>query len=135
MYTLRPVLSWQYFFHASTLLQLHLKATYSIGESRIESPRASPGGLSAAERKTKRLEQSLYWSCFKSECEFRVELPFPQSELSLGEYPNLFPSPPSPNPKVNSRTSASYNVHGNSFSNEDMAPESLDSFHAYSKMN
>ena len=135
MYTLRPVLSWQYFFHASTLLQLHLKATYSIGESRIESPRASPGGLSAAERKTKRLEQSLYWSCFKSECEFRVELPFPQSELSLGEYPNLFPSPPSSNPKANSRTSASYHLHGNSSSNEDMAPESLDSFHAYSKMN
>lgn len=96
MYTLRPVLAWQYFSHASTLLKLHLKTTYGIGKGQMESPKDLSGSLSAEDRKVKRLEQSLYWSCFKSECEFRVELPFPQSELSLGDYPNLFPSPPSP---------------------------------------
>jgi len=53
---------------------------------------------SSTDRKSRRLEQSLYWSCFKSECEFRVELPLQQSEISLGEYPDLFPSPPSPIP-------------------------------------
>ena len=48
--------------------------------------------------KIRRLEQSLYWSCFKSESEFRIELPLPQSELSTFDFPNLFPSPPSPAP-------------------------------------
>lgn len=38
----------------------------------------------------------MYWSCFKSESEFRVELPLPQSELSNYTHPSLFPSPPSP---------------------------------------
>lgn len=58
----------------------------------LEEPQRS----TSVDRKTRRLEQSLYWSCFKSECEFRVELPLHQSEISLGEYPDLFPSPPSP---------------------------------------
>lgn len=93
MYTLRPILSWQYFIHASVLYQLYRKTTHGIPESHTRVP-SQP--LTAAERKTRRLEQSLYWSCFKSECEFRVELPFPQSEISAGECPNLFPSPPSP---------------------------------------
>ena len=116
MYTLRPVLSWQYFFHASTLLQLHLKTTYGIGEGHVESPRLPPEDLSAEMRKAKRLEQSLYWSCFKSECEFRVELPFPQSELSLGDYPNLFPSPPSPKPAHNNGSSSSHHLRESPFS-------------------
>lgn len=131
MYTLRPVLSWQYFFHASTFLQLHLKTTYGVGERHIVIPKASPESLSATDRKTKRLEQSLYWSCFKSECEFRVELPFPQSELSLGEYPNLFPSPPSPKSTDNSGTAASLPIYGNTFGNNGIAFGSLDSFHPY----
>jgi hypothetical protein len=37
----------------------------------------------------------MYWSCFKSESEFRVELPLPQSELSTYAHPSLFPTPPS----------------------------------------
>jgi hypothetical protein len=42
----------------------------------------------------RRLEQSLYWSCFKSEVEIRVELPLPQSAIAEFEYPTLFPTPP-----------------------------------------
>lgn len=56
----------------------------------------STAHLNNMDRKQRRLEQSLYWSCFKSECEFRVELPLPQSEIGSCQHPNLFPSPPSP---------------------------------------
>ena len=92
MYTLRPLLSWQYFYHASILFQLHLKTTHGIGLGMLDIPAAH---LDYMDRKQRRLEQSLYWSCFKSECEFRVELPLPQSEIGI-QHPNLFPSPPSP---------------------------------------
>lgn len=46
--------------------------------------------------KVRQLEQRLFWSTFKSESEFRVELPLPQSEIADYDFPNLFPSPPSP---------------------------------------
>ena len=38
----------------------------------------------------------MYWSCFKSESEFRVELPLPQTEIANYSHPQMFPSPPSP---------------------------------------
>ncbi|KAJ5982891.1 hypothetical protein N7481_004990 [Penicillium waksmanii] len=98
MYTLRPILAWQYFSQASTLLQVHLKTIYGLGKSPSESLGLPSVYPHEDRRQLERIEQSLYWSCFKSECEFRVELPFPQSELSLGEYLTLFPSPPSPDP-------------------------------------
>jgi hypothetical protein len=95
MYTLRPLLSWQYFYHASILFQLHLKTIHGIygATGMLEVPAEH---LNSMDRKRRRLEQSLYWSCFKSECEFRVELPLPQSEIGNFQHPNLFPSPPSP---------------------------------------
>ncbi|KAL6240258.1 hypothetical protein RBB50_012824 [Rhinocladiella similis] len=95
MYTLRPLLSWQYFYHASILFQLHLKTIHGIhgAAGMLEIPAEH---LNSMDRKRRRLEQSLYWSCFKSECEFRVELPLPQSEIGSFRHPNLFPSPPSP---------------------------------------
>lgn len=95
MYTLRPLLSWQYFHHASIMYQLHLKTTHGIHgvSGLLEIPTSH---LDSMDRKERRLEQSLYWSCFKSECEFRVELPLPQSEIGNFQHPNLFPSPPSP---------------------------------------
>ena len=49
-----------------------------------------------ANGKRRRLEESMYWSCFKSESEFRVELPLPQSEIAQYHHPQMFPSPPSP---------------------------------------
>ena len=96
MYTLRPILAWQYFFHSSILYQLYLKTTHGIMPSGSDIFQVPTSHLNMMGRKTRRLEQSLYWSCFKSECEFRVELPMPQSEIGTWEYPNLFPSPPSP---------------------------------------
>lgn len=96
MYTLRPLDSWHYFLHASVFFQVHLKMTHGVSGDPEEVLSAPLRNINAPSRKSKRLEQSLYWSCFKSECEFRVELPLLQSEISLGEYPDLFPSPPSP---------------------------------------
>lgn len=96
MYTLRPILSWHYFLHASVFCQLHLRMSHGISGDFTEVLTAPSRHSSAVDRRSRRLEQSLYWSCFKSECEFRVELPLQQSEISLGEYPDLFPSPPSP---------------------------------------
>lgn len=96
MYTLRPLDSWHYFLHASIFFQVHLKTAHGVGGNFEEVLSTHHHTGSSTARKMKRLEQSLYWSCFKSECEFRVELPLNQSEISLGEYPDLFPSPPSP---------------------------------------
>ncbi|KAH7134450.1 vegetative cell wall protein gp1 [Dactylonectria macrodidyma] len=43
---------------------------------------------------TRRLEQRLYWSCMKSECELRCEIALPASGISRFGFPNVFPSPP-----------------------------------------
>lgn len=96
MYTLRPLSSWHYFLHASIFFQVHLRMVHGISGDFEEALNMPSSRISSTSRKYKRLEQSLYWSAFKSECEFRVELPLAQSEISLGEYPDLFPSPPSP---------------------------------------
>ncbi|KPI36833.1 uncharacterized protein AB675_11831 [Cyphellophora attinorum] len=98
MYTLRPMLSWQHFHQASTTYQLYLKTNGRLIEHMtvVEQGHNALQPGSAQYRKQARLEQRLYWSCFKSEAEFRVELPLPQSELADYEYPRLFPSPPSP---------------------------------------
>lgn len=90
------MLSWQYFNTASTTYQMFLKTNgrLSDGLQVLEQNPAQPFGFTS--RKDGRLEQRLYWSCFKSEAEFRVELPLPQSEIAEYEFPKLFPSPPSP---------------------------------------
>lgn len=94
MYTLRPLPSWNHFYQASISYQLYLKSLG--GPISRDSTFPHLHHLNCSTRKQRRIEQSLYWSCFKSECEFRVELPLPQSEIANFEYPNMFPSPPSP---------------------------------------
>lgn len=92
------MLSWQHFHQASITYQLYLKTNGRLLDNFtiIEQGHHhfQPGG--SAFRKQSRLEQRLYWSCFKSEAEFRVELPLPQSEIADYDFPRLFPSPPSP---------------------------------------
>ncbi|KAK1823327.1 hypothetical protein LTR12_002176 [Friedmanniomyces endolithicus] len=95
MYTLRPLLSWQYFIHASTLFRLYMHSAYEL---RRLVPQTPSNRVSTQEKTTKRLEECMYWSCFKSEIEFRVELPLPQSELASYHHPQMFPSPRSPAP-------------------------------------
>lgn len=87
MYTFRPLSAWNHFYQASTFYRLRLRLIDGLDKSAYE---AEQQGASAAQR----LEQSLYWSCFKSEVEIRVELPLPQSAIAEYEYPALFPTPP-----------------------------------------
>ncbi|KAK0803827.1 hypothetical protein LTR59_004614 [Friedmanniomyces endolithicus] len=65
-------------------------------ELRRLVPQTPSNRVSTQEKTTKRLEECMYWSCFKSEIEFRVELPLPQSELASYHHPQMFPSPRSP---------------------------------------
>ena len=69
MYSLRPLKAWTSFHQACLLFQTYL-----------HSPRRQE-----ADRATRRLEQRLYWSCLKSECEMRDEVDtLPPS--GLGKY-------------------------------------------------
>jgi hypothetical protein len=98
MYTLRPMLSYERFHQAAITYQLYLKTHGRLLDNFtiIEESHAQLQPESDATRRRSRLEQRLYWSCFKSEAEFRVELPLPQSEIAEYDFPKLFPSPPSP---------------------------------------
>lgn len=87
MYTFRPLSAWNHFYQASTFYRLRLRLIDGLDKSVYE---VEQQGASVA----RRLEQSLYWSCFKSEVEIRVELPLPQSAIAEYEYPALFPTPP-----------------------------------------
>ena len=96
MYTLRPLLSWQYFTQASILYQLYMKSTHRLASDISLLGQIPVEHTNIPDSKQRRLEESMYWSCFKSESEFRVELPLPQSELATYYHPQMFPSPPSP---------------------------------------
>lgn len=96
MYTLRPLLSWQYFTQASILYQLYMKSTHRLASDISLLGQIPVEHMNIPDGKQRRLEESMYWSCFKSESEFRVELPLPQSELATYYHPQMFPSPPSP---------------------------------------
>ncbi|ETS87742.1 hypothetical protein PFICI_01570 [Pestalotiopsis fici W106-1] len=85
MYTLRPIEAWHSFYQASTLCLVHLKLR---GSSHCG------GNLAEFSDAQKSLEQRLFWSCLKSECEMLLELPLPQSSLYTIESPGMFPSPP-----------------------------------------
>lgn len=56
MYALRPLEAWQNFLQASTTYHIYLKG-------RMQQVEQEKQLLS----KTRRMEQRLYWSCFKSE--------------------------------------------------------------------
>lgn len=84
MYLVRPLRAWKPFTQASTSLLMYLKCQESaLRRETTEVP---------TERR--RQEISLYWTCYKSECEFRTELPMPDSCLAEISYPFLFPTPP-----------------------------------------
>ncbi len=96
MYTLRPLLSYQYFVQASILYQLYMKSTHRLANDISLLGQIPITHNAISDGKQRRIEESMYWSCFKSESEFRVELPLPQTELATYYHPQLFPSPPSP---------------------------------------
>ncbi|KAI0376031.1 hypothetical protein F5Y04DRAFT_274053 [Hypomontagnella monticulosa] len=46
------------------------------------------------EQRARHIEQRLYWSCVKAECELRAEMQLPASGLLRFKYPDLFPALP-----------------------------------------
>ncbi|KAF2225484.1 hypothetical protein BDZ85DRAFT_231295 [Elsinoe ampelina] len=96
MYNLRPLPAWQNFMNASTLYQLYEKTNYGLAQQVLDPSRGDDVESSDCSRSKDRLEQSLYWSCFKSESEFRVELPLSITDICTGHHPRMFPIPPTP---------------------------------------
>ncbi|KAA8642740.1 fungal specific transcription factor domain-containing protein [Aspergillus tanneri] len=91
MYTFRPLAAWNHFYQASTFYRLRLRM---IDGLRIDDDLSTDEPVQRGTFVSRHMEQSLYWSCFKSEVEIRVELPLPQSAIAEYEYPDLFPTPP-----------------------------------------
>lgn len=83
MYSLRPLKAWLSFSNACTIFQTYLHSS-------------SRNSLSHSVR---RLEQRLYWSYLKSECEMRDEVNLPPTGLAKVDYPDIFPSPPGDTPE------------------------------------
>ncbi|KIW55079.1 hypothetical protein PV05_07391 [Exophiala xenobiotica] len=76
---IEPVQSWKFFRTASTLWQAYHAKHRQQPSSRSE--------------KENSLEQRLYWTCLKTECELRTELPdLPSSCLWASDFPFSFPS-------------------------------------------
>lgn len=113
MYTMRPLSAWQEFHSATQAIQVYLKA------SQCQEITPSPGSRnSAGSLKKRRMEQRLYWSCYKSECELRVEMDIPNSLLADFQYPDLYPSPPDAlSPSETVRTPGSINLRISAFQN------------------
>ncbi|GAM87542.1 hypothetical protein ANO11243_055680 [Dothideomycetidae sp. 11243] len=89
MYTMRPLLAWQHFIQSSNLYQVYDKLHYGPGGRGGQEPERT-------DDRVIRLEQCLFCSCFKSESEFRVELPLALTEIGSYSFPEMFPSPPTP---------------------------------------
>ncbi|KAK4903972.1 hypothetical protein LTR49_026497 [Elasticomyces elasticus] len=74
----------------STLFRLYQQTS---GALTFREPVLPLHQSSTEGRTVERLEECMYWSCFKSEIEFRVELPLPQSELASDYHAQIFPCP------------------------------------------
>ncbi|KAM0717786.1 hypothetical protein Q7P37_006118 [Cladosporium fusiforme] len=103
MYTLRPLSAWRHFNSASMLYQLYERLNYGVNGPNGRSPDFTKSSSLSGSTKQARLEQCLYWSCFKSESEFRVELPLPLTEVANHQHSEMFPIPPTPQ-ELNPRT-------------------------------
>ncbi|OBT39636.1 hypothetical protein VE00_09758 [Pseudogymnoascus sp. WSF 3629] len=79
MATLRPIEAWKMFVQALACCQA-FSPQLSIRNARTEEE--------------SRMEQSIYWTCFKSELELRLELNVSEKSVWDLTYPALFPSPP-----------------------------------------
>ncbi|RVX74863.1 hypothetical protein B0A52_01140 [Exophiala mesophila] len=79
MATLRPLEAWKMFVQALACCQ----AFYTS--------KSSPRGDQEGEQ---RLRESIYWTCFKSELELRLELNVSETSVWDLTYPAFFPSPP-----------------------------------------
>ncbi|KAL1985199.1 hypothetical protein VTN96DRAFT_8115 [Rasamsonia emersonii] len=86
MTIMQPMDAWRHFVQAAAISQ------------GFDFPRKplSPEIMASPEAKRERASQeSMYWTCFKSELEVRMELSLPGFGLQDLSYPSSFPSPPS----------------------------------------
>ncbi|KAK1585400.1 uncharacterized protein LY79DRAFT_518860 [Colletotrichum navitas] len=89
MYNMDPLQAWKCFSMASnTWYTTSLMNRLAKSSGKAETPSDFPQSLS--------LEQILYFTCFKSECELAFELSLPGSILAGVDYPYSLPNPPSP---------------------------------------
>lgn len=82
----QPMDAWRHFVQAGAISQ------------GFDFPRKSlePEALSTSDsRRERAAQESMYWTCFKSELEVRMELSLPGFGLHDLSYPSSFPSPPS----------------------------------------
>ncbi|OBT96756.2 hypothetical protein VE01_04224 [Pseudogymnoascus verrucosus] len=84
MCNMQPLQGWKYFALASN-------TWYSMTNSRLAFM-ATDNEYGQEQSLTR--EQSLYFTCFKSECELTIELSLPKSILERMDYPYTFPFPP-----------------------------------------
>ncbi|KAF3385148.1 putative beta-glucosidase H [Penicillium rolfsii] len=88
-YNIEPIPGWKMFRTASMLWQ-----TYRLKHRDGKTIRSA---------QEESLEQRLYWTCLKSECEVRYELTdLPPCDLSLSDFPYSLPSFPTRQPPENS---------------------------------
>ncbi|KAJ5984749.1 hypothetical protein N7522_011945 [Penicillium canescens] len=86
-YNIEPIPGWKMFRTASTLWQ-----TYRLKHREGKTVRSA---------QEESLEQRLYWTCLKSECEVRYELTdLPPCDLSLSDFPYSLPSFPMRQPST-----------------------------------
>ncbi|KAF4970536.1 hypothetical protein FSARC_2445 [Fusarium sarcochroum] len=86
MYIMRPLAAWSQFQSATKSYYLYLQCQARMSaRSTIDSVQTS---------KRRSLEQRLYWSCYKSECELRAEINIPNSSLADVRFTDMHPSPP-----------------------------------------
>lgn len=79
-FAVRPFAAWLLLQQACVQAQAYLYA-------KSLRPHESNGG----NRRLLHIEQRLYWSCVKAECELRADLQLPASGLLRFKYPDLFP--------------------------------------------
>lgn len=77
--TMRPLAAWRMFVQALSCCQILLSDA-----EKAEGPQQLQIGL----------RQSLYWTCFKSELELRLELNVTKNPVFDLSYPDFYPSPP-----------------------------------------
>ncbi|WQF76609.1 Putative zn(2)Cys(6) fungal-type DNA-binding domain-containing protein [Colletotrichum destructivum] len=89
MYNMDPLQAWKCFSMASnTWYTTSLMNKLTMPPEKAETPSADfPQSLT--------LEQTLYFTCFKSECDLAFELSLPGSILAGVDYPYSLPAPPS----------------------------------------
>lgn len=86
MYTMRPLGAWSQFRSASQSYRIYLEIR-SRRPAAATASQISPDDADEARRHSS-MEQRLYWSCYKSECELRTEMDLPNSLLADCDFPD-----------------------------------------------